>query len=165
MIDVLRGPLAIAALVVAIAAVAKLRAPETAASALATLRLPGGRGLVRAAAALELVLGIVCVGWPGRWPAAALAGAYGVFTGAAVLLARGRASCGCFGGAGETPVTGAHAGLSALLGATCAAAAVFPPPAVLAGGSVALVVGVVGAAYAVVLAYTELPAAWSAWSA
>jgi hypothetical protein len=31
--------------------------------------------------------------------------------------------------------------------------------------SVTVAIGVAGAAYAIVLAYTELPAAWRAWSA
>jgi hypothetical protein len=159
--EVLTGPFAIAALVVAIAGVAKLRAPATAADALATLGLPAARWLVRLGAMVEVALAGWCVASPGRWPAVALALAYGGFTAAAVLLVGRRASCGCFGGDAE--VSAVHLVLSPLLGLICAAAAVWTPPDVLAAGSVPLAVGVAGAAYALVLAYTELPAAWSAW--
>jgi hypothetical protein len=157
----LTGPFAIAALVVAIAGMAKLRAPATAAAALVTLGLPGARKLVRLAALAELALAGWCVASPGRWGAVALAAAYAGFTAVAALLARRRASCGCFGG--DAVVSAIHMVLSPLLGLICAAAAVWTPTAVLAAGSVPLVLGVAGAAYAIVLAYTELPAAWSAW--
>jgi hypothetical protein len=160
--EVLAGPLAIAALVVGIAGVAKLRAPATAAGALMTLGVPGGQRLVRALAASEVLMAGWCLGWPGRWPAVALALAYGGFAGVAVALARRRAACGCFGGAGEGPVSAVHMWLSAALGAVCLAAAVRPAARVQ---SVTVAIGVAGAAYAIVLAYTELPAAWRAWSA
>jgi hypothetical protein len=126
-----------------------------------TLGLPGARWLVRLAATVEVALAGWCVVSPGRWPAVALAAAYAGFTAVAALVARRRASCGCFGGGAE--VSAIHLVLSALLGLICAAAAVWTPPDVLAAGSVPLAVGVAGAAYALVLAYTELPAAWSAW--
>ena len=161
MAEVLTGPFAIAALVVAIAGVAKLRAPAPAAEALVTLGMPPARWLVRLAALVELGLAGWCLASPGRWPAVALALAYAGFSVVAALLARRRASCGCFGEDAEVSVI--HVGLSALLAVICAAAAVWTPPAVLAAGSVPLALGVAGAAYAVVLAYTELPAAWSAW--
>ena len=161
MAEVLTGPFAIAALVVAIAGVAKLRAPATATDALVTLGLPRARWLVRLAATVEVALAGWCLVSPGRWSAVALALAYAGFTAVAALLARRRASCGCFGG--NTEVSAIHLVLSPLLGLICAAAAVWTPPDVLAAGSVPLAVGVAGAAYALVLAFTELPAAWSAW--
>ena len=157
--EVLSGPFAIAALVLGIAGVAKLRAPATAAGALLTLGVPGGRRLVRLVAIAEMAL----AGWglarPAVGSAVALACAYGGFATVAVVLARRRVACGCFG-TGEMPVSAAHWVLSAGLGLVCVSAAAWPAARVQ---SATLAIGAVGAAYAVVLAYTELPAAWSAW--
>ena len=160
MAEVLTGPLAIAALVVGIAGSAKLRAPATAAGALLTLGVPGGPRVVRAVAVLELLAAGWCLAAPGRVAAVCLGCAYAVFAVTAVLLAHRQAACGCFGG-GEAPVSAVHWMLSAGLGIVCALAAAWPPTRAT---SVPLAIGVAGAAYAVVLVYTELPTAWSAWS-
>jgi hypothetical protein len=78
------------------------------------------------------------------------------------------AACGCFGG-DDTPATAAHVWLSAALALAAAAGVAWPPRGTgwLLTGSPgvagALALGIAGAAYATVLAYTELPEAWSAW--
>jgi hypothetical protein len=99
--------------------------------------------------------------------AIALACCYAVFTVLALLLASRRAACGCFG-EGEFPASRTQALLSAVLAVASAAAAVWPPHGLLdrpAGQAVVLLIGIAASAYATVLAYTQLPAAWSAWSA
>ena len=103
MADVLTAPFAVAALVLIVAGVAKLRAPAPAAAAMRELGLPTAALATRLFAAFEI-----------------------------------------------------------------APAAVWPPHGLLerpAGQAVVLMIGIAASAYATVLAYTQLPAAWSAWSA
>jgi hypothetical protein len=79
-------------------------------------------------------------------------------------LARRGASCGCFGER-DAPASRAHALVSAALALVAGAAAAAPPHG--AGWILArpvLLTAVAAAAYATVLAYTDLPLAWSAWS-
>jgi hypothetical protein len=117
----------------------------------------------------ELALGAACVGHPTRVLAVALALVYASFAGVAVVLRRRRTACGCFG-ENDFPVTAGHVIASATLGTLVAATAlagprgigwVFgQPPATAA----VLLIGIAGAAYAVVLVYTFVPRAWAAWS-
>jgi methylamine utilization protein MauE len=167
MADVLTAPVAVAALVLAVAGVAKLRAPAPAAAALRELGLPAGRPLIRVFAVFEIALGGWALASPGGPAAAAVAGCYAVFALLALLLARHRAACGCFGEA-EFPASRLQALISAVLGAACGAAAVWPAHGVLdrpAGQAAVLLIGIVACGYATVLAYTLVPAAWSSWSA
>jgi hypothetical protein len=167
--DVLTGPLAIAALVLAAAGVAKLRSPDPAARAAIVLGLPARRSLVRALAAAELGVAFWGLSVPSTAAALALAGAYACFTAVGFLLARRRASCGCFGGE-DAPAGHAHWTLSAVLALVGGAAAVWRPHGLLwaldshPALTAALAVGVAGAAYGLVVVYTQLPLAWSAWS-
>lgn len=165
MSEALAPPFLVASLVLCIAGVSKLRAPETAAAALGLQPW-----MVRVLAAGELVLGAVCALHPTRAGAVVLALVYSVFAAVAVRLRRRRVACGCFGDNG-LPVSLAHVIASELMAAMAAAVALSTTPhglgwlasqAGLRGG--ALVVGVAGAAYAVVLVYTAVPRAWSAWS-
>jgi len=165
--DALTAPLAVAALVLVVAGVAKLRAPAPAAGALRELGLPAAAPAIRAFAVGEIALGMWALVDPSSAPAIALACCYAAFAGLALLLAARRASCGCFG-EDEFPASRFQALLSAVLAVACAAAAVWPPSGLLdrpAGQAAVLVVGIAASAYATVLAYTQLPAAWSAWSA
>lgn len=165
----LTPPLLVAAGVLVLAGALKLRNPVPAARATRVLGLPaGGRVqlLVRSIGAFEVVLG----GWamiaPGRAAAAALACLYAIFAVVALLLVRRQASCGCFG-EDRAPASVAQSLLSAAFAAAAAVAAVIGSHGlswVLAQSAV-LVIGIAGGVYATVLAYTELPAAWSAWSA
>jgi hypothetical protein len=167
MADVLMAPFAVAALVLIVAGVAKPRAPAPAAAAMRELGLPTAALATRLFAAFEIALGIWALATPTSVAAIALACCYAAFAGLALLLASRRAACGCFG-EGDFPASRAQALLSAVLAVASAAAAVWPPHGLLdrpAGQAVVLVIGIAAAAYATVLAYTQLPAAWSAWSA
>jgi hypothetical protein len=162
-------PFAVAASVLCVAAVAKLRSPGTAANALAVMGMPARLALIRAIAVCELALGCWCIAAPSRIGAALLAVAYGGFAGLGLVLSRRRASCGCFG-AGETRATPAQAALSAALMVVAIVATISVPhglPWIVergAPGAAVLLIAVAAAVYATVLAYTELPAAWGAWS-
>jgi hypothetical protein len=168
--DVLTDPFAVAAVVMVVAGVAKLRAPAIAVRALREIGLPAGSALVRGVAGLEVGLGVWCLLEPGAFRAIALACCYAAFAALALMLARRRAACGCFG-EGDVPASGFQALISAVLAAVCAAAALWSPHDLgwlshrPAGFVAVLVIGIAGSAYATVLAYTQLPAAWSAWSA
>jgi hypothetical protein len=129
-----------------------------------------GPSLVRAAAVLELAVGLTAVVVGGRAAALAVAVGYAAFAGLTLRLAQQRASCGCFG-AGEAPSGGVQLTLSAGLATVAAAAAAVWPPAAIGwvlahspGYAMTLLGGVGGCIYALAIAYTQLPIAWAAWS-
>ncbi|MBV9940676.1 MAG: hypothetical protein JO262_01005 [Solirubrobacterales bacterium] len=169
MTEALTPPFIVAALLLCVAGALKLRSPHGAAGAVRALGLPVRAWTVPVLAAGELVLGAACAVHPTRAAIAVLAGTYAMFAGvAAVLVGRG-AACGCFG-EDETPVSAVHWMASAGLGAVALGAAV-------AGGhglgwvlgrpapqAAALVIGIAGALYTLVLVYTVVPRAWTAWS-
>ena len=97
MADVLTAPFAVAALVLVVAGVAKLRAPAPAAAALRELGLPTAALAVRALRGFEIALGVWALATPTSVAAIALACCYAAFAGLALLLASRRAACGCFG--------------------------------------------------------------------
>ena len=154
MSQALTPPFLVAALVLCVAGVAKLRASRRAMGAL-------GFG--------EVALGAACLVHPTRPLALALSVVYASFTAVAVVLRRRRLACGCFG-ENDFPVSLAHVIASGLLGSLALAAAIAEPRGLgwLAGGSAAvaavLLIGVAGAAYAAVLVYTAAPRAWATWS-
>ena len=159
----------VAALLLCVAGAFKLRAPEPAAGALQALGLPASAWIVRILATGEVLLGAACAVHPTQASAAVLTGTYATFAGVAAALARRRAACGCFG-EDDTPVSPVHWIASATLAVVSAVAVVAgshglgwvlrrPAPA-----AAVLVVGIAGALYATVLLYTQLPAAWAAWS-
>jgi hypothetical protein len=166
--EALTVPFATAALVLCIAGLAKLRSPASAVRVLVVLRLPARPGVVRPLALAELVVGVACVLRPTALTAAAMACLYATFCAVSLVLVREGSSCGCFGaGSIASPL---QSGLSAALAALALVAAVVAPhgagwlltrpPEFLA----VIVLGLAGSAYAIVLAYTELPRAWGAWS-
>jgi hypothetical protein len=168
--EVLAGPFLIAALALCVAGLAKLRSPQPAAHALAVAGLPSNAELVRVFAAYELALGVYAALSASTAAAIAVAATYAGFAGLTLVLHRRRASCGCFG-AEAAPASRAQSAISAVLAGTAVATAVWhahgvswivarPPATVLA-----LAVGIGGAVFALVVAYSELPAAWGAWSA
>lgn len=163
------GPFLVAAGLLCVSGAAKLRVPDAAVAALRTLGLPAGSRLVRAAAAVELLGGVVAGLTGGRAAALALAVVYAAFATLTALLARRRAACGCFGSDGA-PAGMTQLLLSLSLVALAVAASVWAPAGiggVLArspGQAFALLVGVAGCIYALAVAYTELPEAWAAWS-
>jgi hypothetical protein len=171
MTEALTPPFLLAAAVLLVAGAAKLRAPAGAVRALITLGVPTRAAYVRMFAVAEIALGADCALAPTRAGAVALGLLYGLFALITALLARRRASCGCFGaGQGDSPASPAQSLISGLLAIVAAACALQAPHSVgwvLARPvptAAALSVGIVGAAYAAVLAYTLLPQAWSAWS-
>jgi hypothetical protein len=157
--DALTVPHAVAALVLCAAGVAKLRSPWTAATALGV-----PVGLIRAFSIYELVLGAGALGWTVLSPLLAV-----TYIGLATLtlvLARRAQSCGCFG-EGDAPASVAQSMLSLGL----ALVSVAPAHGVgwlverAPGSVIVLVLGIVGAAYGVVVAYSSFAPAWRAWSA
>lgn len=170
MADILTGPFAVAAIVIALAGIAKLRAPAVAIAALSDLGLPAASAIVRMLGAAEIALALWCLLNPGLIQALALGCCYTAFALAALALTRRQAACGCFG-EHEQPASFGHSAISAALAAVCFVAAAAGPHdagwvlARPAGQAVVLALGIGGCAYATVLAYTQLPAAWGAWSA
>jgi hypothetical protein len=163
--DALTGPHAVAAIVLGIAGLAKLRSPATAAAALAVRP-----ALIRCFALLELGLGAAALVSPAPALSALLAVTYLALAALTLVLARRSAACGCFG-EGQTPASISQSILSVVLALVCAAAAVLAPHALgwilarPAGTAAVLVVGTAGAVYGTVVAYSELPLAWRSWSA
>jgi hypothetical protein len=168
MAAILTTPIAVAAIVLGVAGVAKLRSPGGAARALAAAGLPVPRGLVRVVASGELALAALVLLVPGRGTAALLAATYALLALVALMLTRRGAACGCFG-EDETPATATHVWLTVVIALVAAAGIASPPHGIawLLTGSPGVIgplaLGTTGAAYAIVIAYTELPAAWSAW--
>jgi hypothetical protein len=162
--EALVPPFLIAALVLCVAGLSKLRAPARAAAALHT-----PAPAVRALALGDVALGVACVVHPTRALAVALAALYALFAAVAVKLRRDRVACGCFGDS-DLPVSQAHVLASELLAIVVAAAAFALPRGLpwVAGQSAltagVLAVGIASASYATVLVYTAVPRAWGAWS-
>jgi hypothetical protein len=159
-----------AALLLAGAGAAKLRAPEQAAAMLrqagwATLRVAAARQLVRAAGAVELAVGVAVVVTGSRLADVQLGVCYLAFLAVAGRLLRGgeRASCGCFG-ATDSPVGIGHLVVNVAAVGVAVAGIVRAPGPVggLFDGDV--LTGVVGVGQSVLLAYlgylsiTALPA-------
>jgi hypothetical protein len=166
--EALTGPVTAAALLVWVAAGAKLRRPGGAVEALRVLvGRRTGAWHVRALCGLELAIGAGALVAPGRVSLSVLAGLYGTFVGAgAALQGRGPGvGCGCFGES-AAPVTAGHVAISAALALTCACGALWPPHGVVwVLERPVLAVGIAGCLYALMLAYTRLPVAWGAWRA
>jgi hypothetical protein len=160
----LAPPFLVAALLVCVAGVLKLRSPDRAAAALRT-----SRWAVRGLAVGEVTLGAACALDPTRALAVALAVLYGLFSLVAVVLMRRGVPCGCFGD-NDLPVSSAHVIASELLGALAVGAALAGPHGVgwalgrPALSAAVLAAGIAGALYATMAVYTQLPAAWTAWS-
>ncbi len=165
----LTAPFAVAAVVLCAAGLAKLRAPNGAVRALMVTGLSANAALVRALAVGEVAIGGFALVRPSPWLAGAVAGLYASFCALSLALARRRAGCGCFG-EGDAPASVLQSLLSGALCLVAVAAALAPAHGIGwvldagAGQAGALIVGIGGAAYATVIAYTVLPQAWSAWS-
>jgi Methylamine utilisation protein MauE len=160
---------ATAAIVLALAGAGKLRSPAGTVAALRSLELPATSATVRAIAAAELVLAGVCLLAPSPTTAVLLAMTYAIFAAVALALARRQEACGCFG-EDHAPASVAQSLISASIAIIALAGAVAGPHGIgwLLGrppaSAAVLITGIAGCAYAVVLAYRELPQAWNAWS-
>jgi methylamine utilization protein MauE len=162
--DVLTAPFTVAALVLCVAAVAKLRSPASAVRGLKAAGLPGREPSVRVLATSELAVGLGGLLLPGAITAVALAGVYAAFSVVALRLARRGSGCGCFGES-EAPASIAQSLLSACFAAVALAAVASRPHEI--GWTLArpiTLLACVASAYAATLAYTAVPRAWRAWS-
>ena len=154
----LSAPVLAAAVVLAVAGVAKLARPSGTVLALREAGLPTGTALVSVLGIVELALGTTVVVWAPRAALALLAVAYVAFAAfSARLLARrgGAASCGCFGAA-RTPLHPLHIVLNLAVAACVAAGAGWGIGDVSQVGP-ALMLATLVAAAALVLALTALP--------
>ncbi len=132
--DLVTAALAIVALVLVLAGLAKLRRPTATGEALRAARLPGHPALVRVLGSVEVAVGVGALVVGGRLPALATASLYLGFTAFAAVQRRGAgASCGCFG-ARTTPLTVLHVVVDAVCAAVALAAAATAAPPLLAGG-------------------------------
>ena len=170
MAGALSAPYAVAALLLCIAGMAKLRSPTAAVRGLGSAGLTVGSAPVRVFAAAEVGLGAWCALAPVPISSAAMALVYGGFAGLTLRLARRASPCGCFGD-DRVPASIAQSVLSVAFALVALAGVRWVPngitwmlerPASLAA---VLVVGTAGAVYGTVLAYTELPLAWQSWGA
>ena len=111
--QVLAGPFAAAAAVLAVAGVAKVARPGPTAAALRAARLPAHRAVVVALGGAEAAIGVGGLTVGSRLFGALVAACYLGFAGfVAVLRRRGTdTSCGCFGQP-DTPPTRLHLGLN-----------------------------------------------------
>ena len=165
----LSGPYAVAAAVLCVAGLAKLRSPASAARALTGVGLPAGASAIRVFAVAELGLGSWALISPALLASALLACVYAGFSVLALLLWRRAESCGCFGAEGA-PATPLQALISVLFAALCTAATGTSPHGLSwalgrpLGSAAVLVLGTAAAVYGTVLAYSELPQAWRSWS-
>lgn len=153
----------------ALAGAAKLAAPSGAERALSAAGVPLPQLTARAAGALELALGALCLAWPTALAALALSLAYLSFAAFVLRLrAAGASDCGCFG-AGSFEPTRAHAAMNVVAGLAAAGAAVAGPRGIgmaLAGSPLTAAALLAGSAAAALLAFalfTEAPRAWRAW--
>jgi hypothetical protein len=155
----LTAPFAVAAIVLCVAGIAKLRAPAGASEAVGV-----GRGAVRVFALAELALGAWALAAPAPLAAALVAAVYVGFAAAQLVLAHRHTPCGCFGER-DQPASRVQSLISCALSSSAALAAAWTPHGLtwVLGHSAVLVLGVGGAAYAVVVGYTQLPLLWSAW--
>jgi hypothetical protein len=163
------GPYLIAALTLCIAGFAKLRSPRPAARAMRAAGLRGNPLAIRVFAAGEVALGVAAAALATPVTAAALAAVYSAFAVLALVLHHRGAECGCFGDSGA-PASPLQSAISAVLAAVCALAAAASTDGIpwvfgrSPGTATILILGIGAAVYATVVAYSELPSAWTAWS-
>lgn len=159
-----------AALLVAVAGIAKVARPAATQVALRTAGLPSTRPLARALGAVEVVLAAVALAVAGPVGAALVAAAYLGFAGFAALLlrrSRGQASCGCFGG-DDAPVTSLHVWLNVGLAAAALVSLADPAPPIWEAAAdtpwagVPFVLLVLALAWLLFVAFTVLPAVQAA---
>ncbi|HEY8547667.1 MAG TPA: MauE/DoxX family redox-associated membrane protein [Acidimicrobiales bacterium] len=141
------GALGAAALLLVVAGAAKVADPSRTAGALRALGWPSSPWLVRAAAAAELLLGLVVLVVGGRVPALLVAASYlgfALFVMAALRSGTPVGTCGCFA-RDDTPPSPAHVALDAVLAAGAVLAGALDAPALLdASWAAWLVAGVLG---------------------
>ena len=159
------GPVHALAALLAVAALAKLRDPTSAAAALGRAGLPSGPALVRMLAVAELLVAGAVLLAGGVVPVVALGLLHLGFAAFVVRVRRAagpKASCGCFGGA-EAPVGLLHVvvnGAAAGVAAVSLTGSLPALPAVLGDGvglAVPYAASVAVGAWAIGLCLTSLP--------
>lgn len=167
MSQALAVPLAIAAGALVVSGAMKLRSPDAASVAIASVFAPLPDGAVRLLGLGEALLGALVLLEPSRLTAVALGLAYLFFAG---FLVRQRttgsaAPCGCFGEAGRA--TGAHIAFDLACAALGACAAIAGPASLTAGLATGYaIVALAAAATGVYLSWALLelgPGAWAAY--
>jgi len=158
------------AALLAIAGIAKLRHPAPAANAMALAGFGVGRSGARLIGLLECGVGAWVLLSPGVPALGALALAYAILAAGIWAMRRADvADCGCFGESAPLEPSRLHLAVNLMAAATCALAALSPPPGLRAAAgrapleAVALISGVAAAILLSYLAFTALPAAWSAY--
>lgn len=169
--NVLAGPLAIAALLLVAGGVAKARAPGDTARALRAVGIPAGTRIVRVGAVLEVAIGVSALVVASPLPTALVAISYLAFTAFVVQALRAGtplSSCGCFGKI-ETPPSRVHIVIDLVVVVMAAAVAIVGtdvslpevlPAQPLAGVPFLLLVGI--GSGLVFLAFTSLPRTFAA---
>ncbi len=161
----LAGPVAVAALVLAVGGVYKLRDPGPTASMFATLGLPASPVLVRFVGAVEIAAGATAflVGGPvATGTVAVLFTAFTLITLRLVRLGDAAASCGCFGRLSSRPSL-VHVGVDAVAAGVAAVGAVTGTPGFvelqpdLPGAGLAQLLLVAVGTWLVVVTLTVLP--------
>jgi hypothetical protein len=161
----LAGPVAVAALVLAVGGFYKLRDPAPTATMFATLGLPSSPGLVRGVGVVEIAAGTATflVGGPvATGGVAALFAGFTLITLRLVRLGDAAASCGCFGRLSSRP-SFVHVGVDAAAAVVAAIGALTGTPGFLelrsdlpAAGVPQLLLVALGA-WLVVVTLTVLP--------
>jgi Methylamine utilisation protein MauE len=164
--------LAIAAGVMLLAGLAKLRSPASAQEAISAFGLPPSLTLVRALGGTEVCIGALCLVAPGPIALIALASAYLVFAaaiGARWLRGERQVPCGCFGDS-SVPTHLGHLAMNLVCAAVALAALVKPPPSLTTTfgyglPALTLLVGIGCSVYLIFALLTLLPDSWRAYSA
>lgn len=158
------------AALLAIAGVAKLRYPGPAANAMARAGFGAGRSGARLTGLLECGVGAWVLLDPSVPALGALALAYATLaSGIWAMRKADVADCGCFGESASLKPSRLHLAVNLMAAATCALAALFPPPGLRTAiereplEALALIAGVAASILLAYLAFTALPRAWNAY--
>ena len=147
-----------AAIVLAIAGIAKLRQPIGTRQAIRNIGVGVPTFAIQLLGLYELALGVTIVMWAppiGIGLLAATYAGFAVFAGIALAKKDSAASCGCFGAA-ETPVHPAHVAVNVGI-ALCMAAAIHWRPDDITTAPIMMLVAAATLAGALILALTLLP--------
>jgi hypothetical protein len=165
------GPFAVAASVLLVGGVFKVRDPVPARGMLTAVGVPAPRAMARLSGPVEVILGAGALLFGGRLGAGAVAAIYALFAcmvAAVIGDAGADASCGCFGRL-SGPASGLHFAADVVLAVTAFAAAVVdvPAPAALVAvlpplDGLVLVALVALAAWLTIVVLTVLPDALDA---
>jgi hypothetical protein len=168
--DALAPVVWILAALLAIAGVAKLRHPAPAANAMARAGFGAGLSGARLIGLLECGVGAWALLDPGVPALGTLALAYATLASGIWAMRRAEvADCGCFGESASLQPSRLHLAVNLMAAATCAVAALSPPPGLRTAidraplEAVALIAGVAAAILLSYLAFTALPQAWGAY--